>query len=226
MVQKVQQNSAPKKGKKSKIRIKSWYSNRYHLVLIQRNLLLLFTILSMFSVSIAVLFVKGVMSSKSLEPYVIEVEKRTGIATVVDQLGAQDFTGQQVIKEYFINQFVILANSYDVRSYKEDSEKLEVFATRKVMADYKSRINPRELGSEGKIEVFVRSIQFIAKDKARVRVVEKIKLPNKTVSQNIDKVAELTFAFFPNDPGLTLQKRRINPLGFKVSSYIVAEEAF
>ena len=65
-----------KKDKKSKLKIKSWYSNRYQIVVVQRNILLLFTIVSMLSVAVSVIFVKNIMSSKSLEPYVIEVEKK------------------------------------------------------------------------------------------------------------------------------------------------------
>ena len=76
-------------NKKSKSKIKSWYSNRYQIVVVQRNILLLFTLVSMFSVAISIIFVKTIMSSKSLEPYVIEVEEKTGIATVVDQISAR-----------------------------------------------------------------------------------------------------------------------------------------
>jgi type IV secretion system protein VirB8 len=92
--------------KKTKLKIKSWYSNRYQIVVVQRNILLLFTLISMFSVAVAVIFVKNIMSSKSLEPYVIEVEQKSGIATIVNQMTAQNFTGDQMIRQYFINQFI------------------------------------------------------------------------------------------------------------------------
>jgi type IV secretion system protein VirB8 len=110
-------------NKKTKLRVKSWYSNRYQIVVVQRNILLLFTLVSMFSVAVAVIFVKNIMSSKSLEPYVIEVEEKTGIATVVDQLTAQTFTGDQMIRKYFINEFVHAATGYDPKTYKQDLEK-------------------------------------------------------------------------------------------------------
>jgi type IV secretion system protein VirB8 len=85
---------------KKQTKVKSWYSNRYQIVVVQRNILLLFTLVSMFSVAVAVIFVKNIMASKSLEPYVIEVESKTGVATVVDQMTSQNFTGDQMIRKY------------------------------------------------------------------------------------------------------------------------------
>ncbi len=58
--------------KKSKLKLKSWYANRYQMIVVQRNILLIFTLASMIAVTVAVIFVRNIMASKSLEPYVIE----------------------------------------------------------------------------------------------------------------------------------------------------------
>jgi NDP-sugar pyrophosphorylase family protein len=60
-----------------KNKIKSWYSNRYQIVVVQRNVLLLLTIVSIIVVAIAIGFVKNFMSSKSLEPYIIEIDDKS-----------------------------------------------------------------------------------------------------------------------------------------------------
>ncbi len=132
-----------KASKKNKLKVKSWYSNRYQIVVVQRNILLLFTLISMLSVAVAVIFVKNIMASKSLEPYVIEVESKTGIATIVNQLTAQNFTGDQIIRRYFLNQFVQAASGYEPKTYKMDVDKVRLFSTPDVYNDFRNRINAR-----------------------------------------------------------------------------------
>ncbi len=211
-----------KSGKKNKLKIKSWYSNRYQIVVVQRNILLLFTLLSMLSVAVAVLFVKNIMSSKSLEPYVIEVESKTGVATTVNQLTAQNFTGDQVIRKYFINQFIHAASGYDPKTYKTDADKIRLFSTPGVYSEFRSRINPRELGTDGRIEVRIKSVQFTDGNTAQIRLL-------RLISQNgpaVQKDEVITMNFFFADLNLTMEERLINPLGFQVSKYLIADEVF
>ena len=89
-----------------KIKIKSWYSNRYQIVVVQRNILLLLTIISIIAVAASVTFVKNMMSSKSLEPYVIELDEKTGIATTIQQPTSQNFTANEVMRRYFLNKYI------------------------------------------------------------------------------------------------------------------------
>ena len=96
-----------KKNKKEpKVQVRSWYSNRYQIVVVQRNILLILTACSIISVSVAVLFVKKIIASKSLDPYVIELEQKTGVATIVDNETATRFTGNDAVKRYFIQKFL------------------------------------------------------------------------------------------------------------------------
>ncbi len=211
-------------NKKNKLRIKSWYSNRYQIVVVQRNILLLFTLVSMFSVAIAVIFVKNVMSSKSLEPYVIEVEQKTGVPTVVNQLTAQNFTGDQMIRKYFINQFIHAASGYDPRTYKVDADKVRLLSVPAVYSDFRNRINARELGTGSRIEVRIKSIQFSNNNTAQIRIVRQINAEGSEAKTK-DEVITMGFYFSP-EMNLTMEERLINPLGFQVNKYLIAEEVF
>lgn len=210
------------KKSSNKSKIKSWYSNRYQIVIVQRNILLLFTLVSMLSVAVAVLFVKNIMSSKSLEPYVIEVESKTGIATIVNQLTAQNFTGDQVIRRYFINQFIQAASGYDPKTYKQDVDKIRLFSTPDVYNEFRARINARELGVDSKIEVRIKSVQFTDANTAQIRTLRLISNNDKTSTK--DEI--ITMNFFFTDLNLTMEERLINPLGFQVSKYAIADEVF
>jgi type IV secretion system protein VirB8 len=217
-------SEASQSNKKAKAKIKSWYSNRYQFVTFQRNVLLLFTVVSMFSVAVAVIFVKQIMSSKSLDPYVIEVEEKTGIATVVNQLTAQNFTGDQAVRRYFINAFVHSANGYDPRTYKQDLDKVRLFSNPQVYSDFRNRINPKELGPEAFFEVRIKSIQFPDPNTAQIRTSRQVKLAN-TDPKMKDEVITMGFYFAPEN-NLTMEERLINPLGFQVNKYVIADEVF
>ncbi len=211
-----------KASKKNKLKIKSWYSNRYQIVVVQRNILLLFTLISMLSVAVAVLFVKNIMSSKSLEPYVIEVESKTGIATIVNQMTAQNFTGDQIIRRYFLNQFIQAASGYEPKTYKLDVDKVRLFSTPDVYNDFRNRINARELGTDSRIEVRIKSVQFTDGNTAQIRVLRLISINDKITTK--DEI--ITMNFFFTDLNLTMEERLINPLGFQVSKYAIADEVF
>ena len=213
-----------KNQKKAKLKVKSWYSNRYQIVVVQRNILLLFTLVSMFSVAIAVIFVKNVMSSKSLEPYVIEVEEKSGVATVVDQLTSRDFTGSEVMRKYFINQFVHAASGYDPKIYAQEKNKVRLLSSSGVYANFRNRINPRKLGVDSKIQVRIKSVQFTNSYTAQVRIVQQFS--SKTAKSSLkNQIITINFAYAPALK-LSLEDRLINPLGFQVSNYLIADEIF
>jgi type IV secretion system protein VirB8 len=211
-------------SKKSKIKIKSWYSNRYQIVIVQRNVLLLFTLVSIFSVAVAVLFVKNIMSSKSIEPFVIEVEQKSGVATVVNQLTSENFTGDQSIRRFFINEFIHAASGYDPKTYKKDVEKVRLYSTPNIYADYRNRINPRALGTESMIDVRIKSIQQLDNNTVQIRLARQISKEDSG-SQIKDEVITMGYYFSP-EMKLTMEERLINPLGFQVNRYSITEEVY
>lgn len=212
-----------KTNKKNKPKLKNWYANRYQMIVVQRNILLLFTLVSMFAVAIAVVFVKNIMASKSLEPYVIEIESKTGVPTVVEQMTTQHFTGDQMIRKYFINQFIRAASAYDPKTYKMDAEKIRLFSTPSVFSEFRNRINAKDLGANSSIEVRIKSVQFPDQNTAQIRLVRQINMEGFDPTSK-DEIITMSFYFSSLD--LTLEERLINPLGFQVSKYLVAEEIF
>ena len=213
-----------KSTKKNKVKIKSWYSNRYQIVVVQRNILLLFTLISMLSVAVSVFFVKNIMSSKSLEPYVIEVEEKTGVATVVNQMSSENLTADVAIRKYFINKFVHAASGYDPKTYKMDVEIVRTSSTPQVYSDFRNRINVKELSSNVTIDVRIKSIQFPENNTAQVRILKQIETEGQE-TKTTNEIITLGFYFSP-EMQLTMEERLINPLGFQVNKYIAAEEVF
>jgi type IV secretion system protein VirB8 len=205
-------------------KLKSWYSNRYQIVLVQRNILLVFTVISAISLSVAVVFVKTMISSKSLEPYVIEVDAKTGAATVVQQLSSENFTGNQMMQRYFVNKFIQAASGYDPKNYRQTADEVRVLSTPPIYNDYKNRINPWQLGAKTQINIRIKSLMFKDSSNVQVRTSKQV-IREEGGSETKDEVINVSFYFAP-EVNLTMEERMINPLGFQVTRYEVAEEIF
>lgn len=203
-------------------KMRSWYYNRYQSTVVQRNILLLFALLSMVAVTVCVIFVRSVTVSKSLDPYVIEIEEKTGIPIVVEQLSTEYLTGNQMIIRYFLNQYVHSASGYDPRTYKLDNVKVRLFSNSSAYKGYRRRINQRVLGTDSSIEVRIKSIQFPAKNSAQIRILKVIK--QQDLTNTVNELINMDFKFV--DLKLNSEERLINPLGFQVGRYLTTEEVY
>jgi len=217
--------SLEKERKKAdqKFKIKSWYSNRYQIVVVQRNILLLLATLLTAAMTASIIFVKFVVSSKSLEPYIIEVEEKSGVPTIVNQLTSQTLTADEAVKKYFINQFIQAAGAYDPKTYKLDAEKVRLLSTQGIYTDFRNRINPRELGADSKIELRIKSIKFLDSATVQIRVLRTTNLKEKGQTTK-NEVINMNFYF--TNLTLNTEERLINPLGFQVTNFSITEEIF
>jgi len=206
-----------------KFRPKNWYSNRYQRVTIERNLLLIFALISLVSVSISIIYVKQIMSSKSLEPYVIEVEDKTGVATVVQQLDTEYLTETQSVRKYFINKFIHAMLGYNPANYDYDKNVVRLFSSNKIYRQFRSIIKPNRLGADSNIGVRIKSMQFKGSS-VQIRIARKQTQPSgKTVVTH--EIVDLVFLFDPKIK-LTSEERLVNPLGFQITQFTMSEEIF
>ena len=218
-------------AKKRQFKEKSWYSNRYQITVVQRNILFLFAVIAMIAVTVSVFFVKQVTSSKSLEPYVIEINEKTGIPTVVDQVTTERITADRAIVRYFLYEFVKATEGYDPYTYPTDYQKVALFSTPSVFAQIRRVITDRYenspaaiLGNKGRLDVQIKSIQFFdPPTKVQVRV--KVNLQGRytpKIKPERDLLIDITYRFANLE--LSLEQRYINPLGFQVTFYRATEE--
>ena len=208
-----------------KLKLKNWYSSKYQIVSIQRNVLFFISFISICTVLIAIIFVKQIISSKSVVPYVIEVEEKTGIPIVVDQLNESHFTANAVLKRYFIFSFLKIAEGYNPATFKDDYQKLMLFSSATVFRQIQKKITPRNpkspvalISNRGMIKVLLKSISFTTP----TSVVVRYRLQNVGrvygIENNRDMIADISFRFA--NLNLTLTERYINPLGFQVTKFV------
>lgn len=217
-------------AKVPKLKLKSWYSNKYQVILFQRNVLFFISFFAVCSVLIAVIFVRQMMASKSLVPYVIELEEKSGVPTVVEQLNQSSFTADETLKRHFIFLFIKAAEGYNYGTFRDDYNRLRLFSTPVVWRQLLTRINPTskdspyvKIANRGVVEINLKSMSFPSPNRATVRFRLRTLGSTPGFTNNIDKIADVEFVFSSNI-NLSITDRYINPLGFQVTKYVVDNE--
>jgi len=215
----------PEDGKDPIAESRNWYSDRYESIMVQRNLLLVLTCVMLVTILIGVFMVGQVTLSKSVEPFVIEVEQRSGITNVVNPLSRQDLLTNEALDTYFVMKYLRARETYSVTDYEYNySTIVRLLSTREVYQQFKKMLvddphNPVVVyGNQVQTTLKVRSIQFLEGGKtAQVRftVVE-------SKGAKYDKIATLSFDFVQME--MAAEERFVNPLGFQVTGYRVDDE--
>ncbi len=208
---------------------RDWYSNKYQIVLLQKNLFALFTICALIAVVIAIFFVKKITESKSFEPFIIEMEDKTGNIQVVENLTQSSLTADTALKRYFVYNFLKIAEGYNYSTYKEDLVKLGLFTDAKTYRQITNTIsvrNPKSpvnvLKNTGFLTIQVKSMVFLTSGSASIRFQVNNLSSNLTIPQQQHFVAFVEFKF--TDMKLTDSERFLNPLGFQVIKYKVDKD--
>ncbi len=211
------------------VNVSNWHSDKYQTVLVQRNILASFAFGSAVAVLIAIMFVRQVTRSKSLEPYVIELESKTGIPTVVEDVDISRFNSDLTLKRYFVNMFVKSVEAYNPATYKLDYQRARLLSSGVVFKRIRRRIginNPKStvaiMGRKGMLIFKLKSIQFLDPNTAQVRYRLITRGRSRGIPATSDMVSYIEFKFA--DLELSTTDRFINPLGFQVTSYSITDE--
>jgi type IV secretion system protein VirB8 len=217
------------KDKKEVLRLRTWYSNRYQLVLVQKKILSFFSILAMISVVIAVIFVKKFTESKSFEPYVVELEEKTGVMNVVENITNERLTADESIKKFYLKSFLDAVEGYNYVTFQDDRRKAFLFSTQQVyratMQKFSQKLETSVvniLGRNASLTIKIKSIVFLAPKVASVRYVIYCDKPSARMPAEKHMIANIEYEFI--DIKLNQDDRFINPLGFRVTKYNFGED--
>ena len=218
--------------------LNNWYSDRYNSVVIQRNLLLILLLLSIIMVILSSVIVGDVSSTFKIQPFVIEVEDKTGLTNIVNPLADKALTSNEVLNRYFLMKYVKARESYNFQTWRYNYlTVIRLLSSDEVYGSFRRFINnspnsPLALyGSQISTYVAFRSIQFfppnkddagVPKDpKAIIRFTifpENGNLKNATTGNRIHKIVTLTYTYKQTE--MNDDERAENPLGFYITSYI------
>jgi type IV secretion system protein VirB8 len=206
--------------------IKNWYSDRYQYTIIQRNLLFLVCVIALAVILALSIAVEKVVSTKSVEPFILTIEDGTNITNVVNPVDRTALTTNEALQRYFLVQYVNVRESYSPMDIEYKKNVVRLFSSGGVYSRYNmTMINdknspPNKYGVNNNLTVKIRSIQFLETGKlAQVRFAV---TESEGAKQSFNKIATINFDYVAME--LNMTERYINPLGFIINDYRVDDE--
>ncbi len=207
---------------------KNWYKDRYQYVLVQRKILVLITSLSLIASLVTVVVIAQLTPLKTVEPFVIQVDQKTGITQTVNQMTVKEITANEAVNNFFIVQYIRARENYINSDLSRNYNIVRLMSeSNKVYGEFVRAANPNNpksnaarLGVTGVRTVKFKSISYLSPQTIQARVLIEEKSENNLAQQNL--IILLSFAYV--NMALTLEERYVNPLGFIVTDYRIDED--
>lgn len=161
---------------------------------------------------------------KTVEPYVIRVDRSSGETEIVTALkGPQPRTYEDAVNRYFVAEYVRLREGWLDDAARENAYAVMLMSDKAEGARYLDSVKSSNdkapsnaYGDKGFVSIHIRAISFLSPTVAQVRYSKIVTIGQNTpVAQNW--TATLTFKF---TTAPTMEKDRIiNPLGFQVVTF-------
>jgi len=216
---------------------KNWYRDRHQFVLVQRNMLAVTTLICLLVALGSVYTVMQLSPLKSVEPFVIQVDERTGMTEIVTSTTITELSDKEAIDNFYLWRYVRARESLGKTSIYHNDEVVRVHSDRDVYSGYRSEIDPKQNPEgyyallsphNGRREVVFTSIihQRSNDPSSAMKVVElsfevtEYGANNTTVTFN--KIARIEYGYVEGSR-LSKNDRLMNPLGFQVQNYNVTD---
>lgn len=219
---------------------KHWYQDKYQHVLTQRNVLALVALVALVAAAMAVLAVMRLAPLKSVEPYLLQIDEKTGLTQRVSSITRKEYAADQAIDRYFTTSYLRVREGYNINILRYNYNIVRLMSSPDVFRRYRFQIDPKnedslakKLGAYGLREVRVRSIVYITNpsekgkpQNARQKIVQARITTTDTTPNSGDKVQQwvVTLTFEYADLKLNQDEQLLNPLGYTVTSYQIQPE--
>ena len=121
----------------SLVQVRNWYSERFESVIIQRNILLILLAVCICIVAVSVIAVNHISISKRFDPFVVQIDEKTGVASVVNPLESDIISGNESLNRYFVKQYINAREAYNyVDFYGRSRDKIRLLSSRTVFKEY------------------------------------------------------------------------------------------
>ncbi len=217
------------KKKPPKPELSSWYRDRYQYMVVQRKILLFITFASLGCTLFSVLVLLRLIPLKTIEPYVIQVDQKTGITQTVEPSAFRALTANESVNNYFIVQYIRAREGYASADVVRNYNLVRLMSGGKVWAGFQSdadannpKSNVARLGSSGLRQVRFKSITYLSKQVVQARVLIEERSGGSGDFRQQHKIILLAFEY--TRMKLNNEERYINPLGFRVTDYRVDED--
>lgn len=161
---------------------------------------------------------------KTVEPFVVRVDKNTGQSDVVTLLNERTVTATEALDKYFLARYVNYREEYSNAVAFPNYEAVSVMSTDHVGKVYFDGIQPRNprapvnvYGKNGQVDVTVNSVVFMSRKVAQVRFTRRERTRSDSPMVETRWIATVTYEYV--NPPVAEKARLVNPVGFRVTDY-------
>ena len=167
---------------------------------------------------------------KTVQPYVIRVDKTSGETEIVTALkGPQPRTYDDAVNRYFISQYVRLREGWLNDAARENAYSVMLMSDQTESGRYLGAVQSNNknapsnvYGDKGYVSIAIRTISFLSSTVAQVRYTKIITFgQNAPIAQNWNAIMTFKYTTAPEHE----KDRNLNPLGFQVVNYRSDPEA-
>lgn len=218
-----------------------WYKDQYQYMVVQRNVLAVLTLAALAASVLCVFFVMRVAKAKTVEPYVVQIDDKTGIVQLVEPIKRNEYAANEMIDRYFIAQYITGRESYNVSILRYNYNMVRVMSAVSVFNEFSRNASPNNpvsaaalLKNEGMRGVRIKSIAYIqnppipnSRDATTpTKIIQaRVELRDTRASgQDVSENFVITISFEYAKLQLNEEERLLNPLGFTVTQYQIQRE--
>lgn len=172
---------------------------------------------------LAVLAVALLTPLKTVEPFVVQVD-RIGSASTVTLLNTKSIGANEALDKYWLARYVNYREEYLNQTSYGNFVATRLLSAQPVGTAYFQQVNPENpqsptsrYGTRGTVEIEVTSITFIGKNHAQVRFIRREKRQADALPVESRWIATVAYQYL--NPPLKEADRLINPVGFQVTDY-------
>ncbi len=219
----------------------SWYQDKYQHVLTQRNILALISLVALGVAALAVLNIARLAPLKSVEPYLLQIDQKTGFAQKVNPITREQYAANEAVDRYFTSAYLRARESYNPSILLTNYNIVRLMSTTDVFGGYRKQVDAsiegsvaKRLGNFGRRDIKIRSIVYITNPAAHFKKTEASKdkiiqaritttdaMPNQPDTEE-QWIVTVTFEYA--NLAINEQEQLLNPLGYQVTSYQVQRE--
>lgn len=208
--------------------VKSWYEDRYQSLVVQRNFFFIIIVACVCVIVVSVAVIGTLSEKKTIEPMVIEVEDSTGITNIVNPDTDRRWTTDESLNKFFLVTYLRARESYNVATYDYNfNTVVRLLSSGEVFNQFRETIgnvanNPVALyGANVSTTLAIRSILFLPNNvggqSAQIRFTV-----NTSDGKIFPKIVSLVWNYVTLN--LNFNDRMVNPIGFQVQSYSIADD--
>ncbi|WP_375327154.1 virB8 family protein [Candidatus Tisiphia endosymbiont of Nemotelus uliginosus] len=205
---------------------KNWYEERTDKLIVQRNILVVSSILLIILIMVSVGSIVFIVNAREFSPFVIQVDNNTGRATIVNPISSSMLEGNEALAKYFIKKYLIARETYNPVDFDTEARKtIRLLSSSAIYYNYLGYIKDKEIDpvvkySQGNTTYLtIKSWSKLEENKYIVR----FSITETAGSKNVfNKISVVSFAYIPMI--LTDADRDINPVGFQINGYRVDDD--